>query len=176
MDIHNYIIGGTLAKDVKAAIDRYEQFTDIDQYMQHSGKTWFYEYTIQGFIYSRLREYDHGYKDSFTSLIFLEEPYSADSSENRADIMFAPTTDIDRKNSSAIELKTDFQYNSILTDMLVLVHYLQEKKIKTGYGIFFAESDKIVNDWTTQLRNEHELKAYFQNKTLWAVCMVGNPH
>lgn len=176
VEIRKYLTDGTLRKEVQDAIEQYEQFTDIDEYMQHSGKTWFYEYTIQGFIYSRLAfKYDIGFKPTNEYLMFLEEPYSANSSENRCDILFVPVSDASRKNSSAIELKTDFEYGSIRTDMEVMARYLREEKIQYGYGIFFADSQQTIDSWVTDLKAVKELKPFFQSKQLFAVGMVGAP-
>lgn len=176
MDIQKYITGGTLRAAVEKAVEEYESCTNIDEYMRHSGTTWFYEYTIQGFIYSQLvYQYDAGYNPSKKYLIFLEGAYTADNSDNRADILFTELPDAERKNCGAIEIKTDFQEASVLGDLQKLARYLNEEKIATGYAIFFAKTSQEITQWESNFRSDRALKPLFTQKKLFAVGMIGNP-
>lgn len=175
MSIHSYIVGN-LKNDVEEYISKYEELTWIDDFMSNGAKPWFYEYTIQGFIYYNLvRQFDFAAKNK-TALFFLEQPYAKTATDNRADIMiveFNSKSEITSK--AAIEIKTDFQYSSIYTDMVVMADHITRKNISVGYGIFFATSEELVNEVISTLKNDRNLKPYFSAHQLYAVGMVAQP-
>ncbi|WP_274363107.1 hypothetical protein [Paenibacillus thermotolerans] len=175
MTVHIYIVGN-LKDDVELYIKKYEEFTWIDQFMSNSSKPWFYEYTIQGFIYYNLvRQFDYAARGQ-RQLFFLEEPYSKTSNDNRADIMFVEFDGSGKLTAkNAIEIKTDFQLESIYMDLLVLASHIEAKNIAKGYGIFFATSQDQIDEAVKELKSDIKLKKYFTNHTLYAVGMIGNP-
>lgn len=153
MNIKNYLTEKNgLQEDVQKIIEEYESYTFIDSFMRQSYPKWFYEGTIQGFIYYKLFEKFH--KDY---LFFLEQPYHPDNMDNRSDIMFVDTK---TEEISAIEIKNDFSYDSIRTDLLVLAYYVKNETITYGYGIYFAEDEDTINEWNKSLAKDKELKNY----------------
>lgn len=171
---HSYIIGG-LRNDVEEFVEKYEGFTWIDDFMSNASKPWFYEYTIQGFIYYHLvRQFDYAAKDK-NYLFFLEQPYAKNATGNRADIMIVQINNGNKGPKSAIEIKTDFLYDSIRTDMLVMASHIDQGNISVGYGIFFATSEDLIEETVNDLKKDVSLKKYFSQHQLYAVGMLGNP-
>jgi hypothetical protein len=167
MNIHDYIVSKSgLRKDVEKLVMEYESYTFIDAFMRRSEPKWFYEGTVQGFIY-----YSLFFKYHKEVLFFLEEPYSSTDMNNRSDIMFVLPSN---EEISAIEIKDDFSYDSIRIDLEVLVKNIHDQNIKYGYGIFFAQDENTIKQWNTNLKKDKNLKDYI-NETIFPVGMVGVP-
>ncbi len=169
MPIHDYIID-QLPEDVQAIIENYEGFTDIDDFMNGvlNDQHWFYEATIQGWIYQLLYS---GYQTTF--LFFLEQPYNTAAAQGgRSDITFV---EHGPWITSAIEVKSDFVYESMLVDMQVLNAQINAGNIASGYGIFCASSEAQIQDWQTKFAQEPDLTLNFQNGRLFSVGIVGEP-
>ena len=173
-DVNVYITGGGLRAAVEGMVAEYEGLTFIDAFMQNSVPKWFYEWTLQGFIYQAIaRNYDivatGGYKNY---AIFLEQPYSPNNLEFRSDLMLVS---LETEIVSAIEIKSNFNLGSMYADMVVLNDQINSGNIGIGYGIYFAHEQGEIDDWNTAFSQDATIGPNIAAHKLYSVGIVGNP-
>jgi hypothetical protein len=172
ISLHTYIIKD-LANDVVKQIELYEEFTFVDAFAKVTeiprlGVNWFYERTIEGFIYNLLfnRFGISLFNKEAKYLFFLEQPYEATNIDNQTDIMLVDTTE---ETITAIEIKNDFKFESIFQDFKKLNEQLSKGNAAIGYAIFFVESQETLEEWNAEINKE------FRHKKLFLVPIIYNP-
>ncbi|MFW2441154.1 MAG: hypothetical protein ACN4GR_17485 [Arenicellales bacterium] len=156
----------TLESDLTHVINEYEAFSGIDAFKNNSlTPAFYYEWTIQGMIYQLLSNLI-GLKFN-KYILMLEQPYTATDASVRSDIMWV---DLENEHIGALELKSNFSYNSFLSDMQKIIIQLKAGTIAVGVMVFFTDTDDEVGDWIEAAKNaDKDIKKAIQSKTLYPV-------
>jgi hypothetical protein len=183
-ELDNYM-RNDLRQELTAIIELYEQFTSIDAFTKKpsfygEGEVrykWLYERTIEGFIYNllfnRFGITDRNRRGKY--LFFLEQPYSSTNTDTFSDIMlFNPVTE----NIIGIEIKNNYNCDSVISDLDKLADRLEKKEICRGYLIYFmtksegSDCNRRVTAWFDNISRSSSLNLF---DNIFAILIIHNP-
>ncbi|WP_295815144.1 hypothetical protein [uncultured Nitratireductor sp.] len=167
--IANYL-KGSFSGDLTKLIENYEEFGGIDAFFNNAQTPkFFYEWAVQGMIYQLLVQLLGGRVDKY--ILLMEQPYTATNAELRTDIMYI---DVENDLIHAIELKTDFQLASVVSDMRKMIAQITAGTIKTGIMVYLVEDDEQAGEWQEAFESDRNIKAAIHAKQIIPVDVLAS--
>lgn len=169
MSLYSYL-DGNFSSDLTKLIESYEKFAGIDAFFNNSqDPKFFYEWAIQGMAYQLLLDQTGGKTNKY--LLLLEQPYTATNAQLRTDIMIV---EIDTDLITGIEIKSDFNGQSVLSDMNKIIGQVQKGTIARGCMVFLGEDARQLQEFERIYLSDKGVKNALHMKTLVAVPVLAS--